>query len=339
MDASAWVLVSTGLVVLMLFGLSLLYWAGHGSAASHRPLLWPLVAASSASLVWAAWGYNVALGDGWPAWLPWEGTTNNLPTATYAGFQMTFAAITIALVYGGDAWRWRPGPLFALFWTLMVYQPTAHWVWHANGWLARLGAIDFAGGTVVHVSAGAAVLACALVTGRRRLWQTVQSPPHTVLALGLLWVGWFGFNGGSALAAGVEAGQAVVATHLAASAGLLVGFALARPGEIVSSSVNGALAGLVAITPAAGLATVPSALAIGLVAALLTTAAARVLHRVINDPYDVMAVHGVGGVFGALATELLMAAQAVAVLAVGTWSFVWTAVLAMVHRLVVGLED
>jgi ammonium transporter, Amt family len=232
-------------------------------------------------------------------------------------FQMTFAIITPALVIGGYAERIRFSVVlwFSALWLLLVYVPIAHWVW-GGGWLAKLGVMDFAGGIVVHVNAGVAALVCALVIGRRRGFPNVPMAPHSlplaVAGAGMLWVGWFGFNGGSALAANGTAAMAVVATHLGASAGALAWMLLewrryGKPSAL--GVITGMVAGLGTITPASGFVGPAGALAIGFSAGIVCFFATQLLKRVlhIDDSLDVSPVHGVGGVVGTLLTGVFAA--------------------------------
>jgi Amt family ammonium transporter len=227
-------------------------------------------------------------------------------------FQMTFAVITPALVIGGFAERMRFGPVltFSVLWLLVVYVPIAHWVW-GGGWLAQLGVMDFAGGIVVHVSAGVAALVCALVLGKRRGFphtaMTPHSLPFTVAGGGMLWVGWFGFNAGSALAANGSAGMAMLATHMGAAAGALAWMIAewTRYGKpSMLGVVTGMVAGLGTITPASGFVGPMGAVAIGLAAGTVCFFATQLLKRKleIDDSLDVSPVHGVGGMVGTLLT-------------------------------------
>jgi Amt family ammonium transporter len=232
-------------------------------------------------------------------------------------FQMTFAIITPALIIGGFAERMRFSAVlgFTILWLLFVYVPLAHWVW-GGGWLAKLGVMDFAGGIVVHVSAGMAALVCALVLGRRRGFpQTAMTPhslPLTVAGAGMLWVGWFGFNAGSALAANGSAGMAMLTTHMGASAGALAWMAVewkkyGKPSML--GVVTGMVAGLGTITPASGFVGPLGAVCIGLVAGTVCFFATQLLKRKlsIDDSLDVSPVHGVGGVVGSLLTGVFAA--------------------------------
>ena len=229
----------------------------------------------------------------------------------FAAFQLMFAAITPALITGAFAERKRFGAfvLFTVLWSILVYSPIAHWVWSADGWLFKLGALDFAGGTVVHISSGVSALIVAILIGRRVVNGESMEPhdvPMTVLGAGLLWFGWFGFNAGSALSAGGLAASAFIVTNTAAAAATIT-WVLAsylHKGKVsVVGAACGAVAGLVAITPASGFVTVGGSLIIGLVAGGLCYSATLLRARVkVDDALDVFAVHGVGGMFGAIAT-------------------------------------
>ncbi|MCW5654878.1 MAG: ammonium transporter [Hydrogenophaga sp.] len=240
----------------------------------------------------------------------------HVPEAVFAMFQLTFAIITCALVVGALVERMHFGALlgFAGLWLLLVYAPIAHWVWEPGGWLAQLGVLDFAGGAVVHINAGAAALVCAYALGPRTGYGREPFVPFnlglTMAGTGLLWVGWFGFNAGSALTADGRAGLALLVTHVAAASGALAWMAaewLARKRATLLGLCSGVVAGLVAITPAAGFVTPRSALLIGLVAGVACYWGATALKRRLraDDSLDVFGVHGVGGLVGALLTGLL----------------------------------
>jgi Amt family ammonium transporter len=273
----------------------------------------------------------------------------HVPESVFAMFQLTFAIITCALVVGALVERMHFGALltFTGLWLLLVYAPIAHWVWEPGGWLAQLGALDFAGGAVVHINAGAAALVCAYALGPREGYGREPFIPFnlglTMAGTGLLWVGWFGFNAGSALAADGRAGLAMAVTHIAAAAGALSWMGaewLARKRASLLGLCSGVVAGLVAITPAAGFVTPRSALLIGLVAGVACYWGATALKRKLraDDSLDVFGVHGVGGLVGALLTGLLadpaisgvevsFMAQVIACVAVLAYSLVMTAVV------------
>ena len=236
-----------------------------------------------------------------------------IPFILFAAFQLMFAAITPALITGAFAERKRFGAfvVFTVLWSLFVYSPVAHWVWSVDGWLFQLGALDFAGGTVVHVTSGVSALVVALLIGRRVVSGEGMEPhdiPMTVLGAGLLWFGWFGFNAGSALAANGLAANALLVTNTAAAAATItwvLASYLHKTKVSVVGAAAGAVAGLVAITPASGFVTAGGALAIGLVAGGLCYSATLLRERLrVDDALDVFAVHGVGGTFGAVATGI-----------------------------------
>jgi Amt family ammonium transporter len=240
-----------------------------------------------------------------------------VPFVLFAAFQLMFAAITPALITGAFAERKRFGAfvLFTILWSILVYSPLAHWVWSTDGWLFKLGALDFAGGTVVHISSGVSALIVALIIGRRVTNGDRMEPhdvPMTVLGAGLLWFGWFGFNAGSAVAANGLAASAFIVTNTAAAAAtitwVLASYLRGRKVSVVGAAC-GAVAGLVAITPASGFVSVGGALIIGLVAGGLCFSATLLRERLkVDDALDVFAVHGVGGTFGALATGVFATA-------------------------------
>jgi Amt family ammonium transporter len=280
------------------------------------------------SVVWILVGFSIAFapdatGLGLFGGLNFVGFTNvglqpaqgsTIPFVLFAAFQLMFAAITPALITGAFAERKRFASfvIFTVLWSVFVYSPIAHWVWASDGWLFKLGALDFAGGTVVHASSGVSALIVALLIGRRVVNGDRMEPhdiPMTVLGAGLLWFGWFGFNAGSALSAGGLAANALLVTNTAAAAATIT-WVLAsylHKGKVsVSGAACGAVAGLVAITPASGFVTAGGALIIGLVAGGLCYSATLLRERIkVDDALDVFAVHGVGGVFGAVATGVL----------------------------------
>jgi Amt family ammonium transporter len=322
---TAWVLAASALVMLMLPGLALFY---GGLVRSKSMLNTFMMSATPLGLVGVQWvliGYSLAFSPGSPVLggLGWWGFggVGAAPNAAYAGtvphlafaaFQAMFAAITVALVAGAVAerMRFRAYLLFVVLWTTLIYDPLAHWVWGDGGWLHTLGALDFAGGTVVHVSAGTSALVAAVLLGARREYRKVAIVPHnvpfTLLGAGLLWFGWFGFNAGSALAANDVAASAFVTTHTAAAAALTAWMLLdlvrlGRPTAV--GAATGAVVGLVAITPAAGFVTPRGALAIGVLAAAASYFAILARSRTrVDDALDVFACHGVAGVVGAMLT-------------------------------------
>jgi Amt family ammonium transporter len=384
----AWVLTSTGLVMLMVPALAFFY----GGLVRRKNLVSTLVQCiiifAVVSLVWFFWGYNFVFGKSIggiigfsPNLFGLNGLTINTVNSSYApaipeilffAFQLKFAAITPALIIGACAERIRFKSLliFVILWSTLIYSPIAHWVWNVNGWLHVLGTFDFAGGIVVHIAAGLSALAAALVVGRRKgcvYWKdqlkaldqkgpgksstlaTEFKPtniPYVILGAGLLWFGWFGFNGGSALAADNIAVSAVVVTNLAASAAavswMLMDWAIKGKPSAIGIAV-GAVCGLAAITAASGYVSFVAAVIIGLVAGIVSNLVAnwRAGRSRIDDTLDVFACHGIGGMIGAIAVGLFATAlvnpsvnglfyghpaqlgiQALAVIAVSAFAFV-----------------
>ena len=326
---TAWMLTSTALVMIMLPGLALFY----GGLVRRKNVLSTIMHSffglALVSVVWVIVGFSLAFGPDVNGWgliggLDYIGFNNvglepstvyatTIPFLLFAAFQLMFAAITPALITGAFAERKRFGAfvLFTILWSILVYSPIAHWVWSTDGWLFKLGALDFAGGTVVHISSGVSALIVAILIGRRVVNGESMEPhdvPMTVLGAGLLWFGWFGFNAGSAVTAGGLAASAFVVTNTAAAAATIT-WVLAsylHKGKVsVVGAACGAVAGLVAITPASGFVTPGGALIIGLVAGGLCYSATLLRARVkVDDALDVFAVHGVGGMFGAIATGI-----------------------------------
>jgi Amt family ammonium transporter len=322
---TAWVLIATALVLLMVPGLAFFYGGLVRSKSALNTMLMSLGALAIVTVQWVLFGYSLAFGPGstWIGGLAHVGFAGvtAAPNATYAAalphllfaaFQAMFAGIAVALFSGAiiDRMRFAAYLTFGLIWTTLVYDPLAHWVWGDGGWLRTLGALDFAGGTVVHISAGITALVLAKVLGPRRDFKRVPTVPHNVpfalLGAGMLWFGWFGFNAGSALAADGIAANALVTTHAAAAASLLTWILLElyKGGRATAvGAATGAVVGLVAITPAAGFVTPMSALAIGFLAAPVSFV---VLHyrakTSLDDTLDVFACHGVAGIVGAVLT-------------------------------------
>ncbi len=332
---TAWMLVSSGLVMFMLPGLALFY----GGLVRRKNVLSTIMHSffglALVTIVWVVVGFSIAFGPsidglglvGDPRAYPFLTGVGMAPSDTYApsvpfvlfaAFQLMFAAITPALISGAFAERKRFAAFvtFTILWSLVIYSPLAHMVWSADGWLYRLGALDYAGGTVVHIASGVSAVVAALMIGSRRRNGERMDPhdvPMTVLGAGILWFGWFGFNAGSAVAADGRAAMAFVVTTVAAAAGMLswVGAQYARTGKVsVVGAAAGAVAGLVAITPGSGFVGVGGALVIGLVVGGLSYLAAGLLRdRLhIDDALDVFAVHGVGGMWGAVATGIFAVA-------------------------------
>ncbi|MCY4450741.1 MAG: ammonium transporter [Immundisolibacterales bacterium] len=319
-------LTATALVLLMtLPGVALFY----GGLVRSRNVLSVTMQcmgiAALATVLWTAYGYSLAFGDGgwfaggldkaFFAGVDRSALEGTIPESVFAAFQLTFAIITPALVFGGVAERLRFSTMlwFSGLWLTLVYFPVAHWVW-GGGWLAKLGVLDYAGGTVVHVNAGVAALTAALVMGRRRGFPATPMPPHnlvfTIAGACLLWVGWFGFNAGSALAANGDAGMALLTTQVAAAGSALAWMVsewvkFGRPSAL--GVATGIVAGLVAITPAAGFVGPAGALIIGVAGGVACFWATFVVKRrlAIDDSLDVFSVHGIGGFVGALLTGAL----------------------------------
>lgn len=322
---TAWVLMSTALVLLMVPGLAFFYGGLVRTKSALNTMLMSLGALGVVTVQWVLFGYSLAFGPG-PSWIggfEWlgfmgVGTAPNptysalLPHVLFAAFQAMFAGITVALFSGAiiDRMRFVAYLTFGVIWTTIIYDPLAHWVWGDGGWLRKLGALDFAGGTVVHISAGTTAVVLALFLGPRRDFKRIPNVPHNVpfalLGAGLLWFGWFGFNAGSALAADGIAANALVTTHSAAAAGMITWLVLelVKGGRATAvGAATGAVVGLVAITPAAGFVTPLSALAMGALAAPFSFFALHYRPRTrLDDTLDVFACHGVAGIMGAVLT-------------------------------------
>jgi Amt family ammonium transporter len=331
---TAWLLTATALVLFMtLPGLAAFYGGLVRSKNVLSVLIQCFAISCVVSVLWLLGGYGLAFGDGgaaqpligsvskvWFAGVGRDAVSGTVPEAAFAMFQLTFAIITPALVIGGFAERMRFSAVmaFAIAWLVLVYLPVCHWVW-GGGWLAKLGVLDFAGGIVVHVNAGAAALVAALTLRERRGFPHTAMPPHnmplTVVGAGMLWVGWYGFNGGSALASNGTAAMAILVTHLGASTGALAWMALewARYGKpSVLGIVTGMVAGLGTITPASGFVGPVGGVAIGAVAGMVCFFATNFLKRTlkIDDSLDVSPVHGIGGIVGTVLTGVFVSAAA-----------------------------
>ena len=331
--ATAWVLMSSALVLFMTPGLAFFY----GGMVRSRHVLGMLMqnffSMGIVSVLWAVVGFSLAFGDGGrfignlefaglrglaDATTQLPGYTGDfalvVPVMAFAAYQMMFAVITPALITGATADRLKFSgyAVFLSAWLILVYTPVAHWVFSPTGWLFTWGALDFAGGTVVHVNAGIAALMCVLVVGKRKGWPNTPMPPHnlpfTLLGTGILWFGWFGFNAGSALAANGVAAQAFMNTHLAAASGMLGWLVVERikGGHATTlGAASGAVTGLVAITPCAGFVGGMSPVIIGLVAGGLCFSAIQLKFRFgYDDSLDVVGVHLVGGIVGSLVLGL-----------------------------------
>lgn len=327
---TAWILTSTALVLFMtLPGLSLFYGGLVRSKNVLSILMQCFTIACVASVLWFIVGYSMAFADG-SSWVGGmsklflsgvmeNSVSGDLPETVFVMFQMTFAIITPALIVGAFAERMKFSSviLFSALWLLAVYAPVTHWVW-GGGWLGEMGLLDFAGGTVVHVTAGVAALVSALVLGNRKGYGTTAMPPHnmtmTVTGAGMLWVGWFGFNAGSALAANGDAGMAMLVTHLSAAMGAFTWLCIewikyGKPS--VLGAVTGMVAGLGTITPASGFVGPAGAVVIGFSAGIVCFWATLWIKQVlkIDDSLDVFPVHGVGGILGTLMAGIFASSE------------------------------
>ena len=320
---TAWVLSSTALVLFMTIpGLSLFY-AGLVRVRNVLSVLMQcFTIVCLVTILWLLVGYSLAFDEGTPfvgglskmlfAGVGEDAMSGTIPESAFATFQLTFAIITVALIVGGFAERMRFSSvlLFATLWLLLVYAPICHWVW-GGGWLQEMGLLDFAGGTVVHITAGTAAVVAAMVVGSRRGFPEQNMAPHnmtlTVAGAGMLWVGWFGFNGGSALAANGDAAMAITVTHISAAAGAFTWMVAewiryGKPSAL--GAVTGMVAGLGTITPASGFVGPAGALVIGIAAGVLCFLATNFMKRTlkIDDSLDVFPVHAVGGILGTVLT-------------------------------------
>ncbi len=378
---TAWVLTATALVMLMTPALALFY----GGLVRRKNVLSILMQCmfilALVSVTWVLVGYTLAFGKDLNGWgiiggldnigLKGVGTdpgpyAKTIPASAFALFQMMFAIITPALIIGAFAERkrFKAFVLFALLWSLLVYSPVAHWVWGDGGWLRNMGVLDYAGGTVVHISSGVAALVAALVLGPRVRRESDRFEPHdvrlTVIGAGILWFGWFGFNGGSALAADGHAVNAVMVTNTAAGMGALTWLTMSwlhKGSPSVIGAVSGAIAGEVGITPASGFVDPSSAIVIGFLAGAVCYGAILLRQRLkIDDALDVWAVHGVGGTLGVLLTGVLavtaiggakglvegnvsqVGTQLIAIVAIWIYSAVATLIILKVVDFCVGLR-
>ena len=376
----AWLLTSTALVLFMtLPGLALFY-AGLVRSKNALSILMQCFALTCLmSLLWMFAGYGLAFGDGGTlnayigsgnimlAGVTRDAMSGTVPETVFVMFQMTFAIITPALIIGGFAERMKFSAVlvFSTLWLFVVYAPVCHWVW-GGGWLGEMGLLDFAGGTVVHINAGVAAIVTAMVLGNRRGFPQTAMPPHnltlTVAGASMLWVGWFGFNAGSAVAANNDAGMAMLATHISAAAGSLAWMAIewikhGKPS--VLGIVTGMVAGLGTITPASGFVGPVGALCIGTVAGVVCYFSTQAIKRTfkIDDSLDVFPVHGVGGILGTMLAGVFVAerfggsgyadgvtmgaqltTQFTGVIATVAWCAVMTFILLKVTQAIVGLR-
>jgi len=326
---TAWMLTSAALVLMMTIpGLFLFYGGLVRRKNVLSTIMHSFIIVALISIQWVLWGYTLAFGPdigGIIGGLDWLGLNGvgpepnpdyaaTIPHAAFMIYQMMFAVITPALITGAFAERVKFSSfiLFILLWATFIYDPLAHWVWGVKGWMREMGALDFAGGTVVHISSGASALVAAIMFGKRIGYGQEAMPPHnlpfSVIGAGLLWVGWFGFNAGSALAADGLATSAFVVTHIATAAAALSWLAMdwiSRGKPTVLGAASGAVAGLVAITPGAGFVSPMSAILIGIGGGVLCSVACNLKPSFgYDDSLDVVGVHGVGGTWGALATGL-----------------------------------
>ncbi len=379
---TAWLLISTALVMFMTPGLALFYGGMVRKKNVLGTIMQSFIILGVVSIQWALWGYTLSFGPdvhhliGDLSWFGLNGVGQapnpdygaTVPHQVFMMFQMMFAVITPALITGAVAerFKFKTFLVFTLIWCTVVYDPIAHWVWGVGGWVRNMGAIDFAGGTVVHISSGVAALAAALIVGKRKGYPHTAMPPHnltmTLLGAALLWFGWFGFNAGSAIASNGLAGAAFMVTHLATAAAALSWTAVEwfhRKRPTVLGAASGAVAGLVAITPASGYVTPLGAIVIGLVAGALCYMAVSMKHKFgYDDSLDVVGVHGVGGTWGAIATGLfatlavnsaganglfygnpaLLGKQLIAIAASLGYSFVMTSIILKVLDKTMGLR-
>jgi ammonium transporter, Amt family len=329
---TAWILTATALVLFMTVpGLSFFY-AGLVRSKNVLSILMQCFSiAAVISMLWLVYGYSIAFGPAEGGW--WGGLSKvflagitvdsvwgDIPEPLFVAFQMTFAIITPALIVGAFAERMKFSSMmvFVILWATLVYFPVCHWVWNSNGWLYKMGLIDFAGGTVVHVTAGVAAVVMAVMLGKRRDFQVAPMIPHnltmTLAGAGMLWVGWYGFNGGSALAADGSAAMALLATHMSASAGAITWMCIewvrhGKPSGL--GAATGLIAGLATITPAAGSVGPAGGMVIGMMGGFICFFATHYLKNKlkIDDSLDVFPVHGVGGMLGTLLAAVFISAD------------------------------
>jgi len=377
---TAWLLTSTALVLFMTIPGLALFYSGLVRAKNTLSVLMQCFAITCLmSLLWMFAGYGLAFGDG-GSWNNFIGSGNIMladvtrvgmsgavPETVFIMFQMTFAVITPALIVGGFAERMKFSAVlvFSTLWMFVVYVPVCHWVW-GGGWLAQMGLLDFAGGTVVHINAGVAAIIAAMVLGKRKGFPNSAMPPHnltmTVTGAAMLWVGWFGFNAGSAVAANGDAGMAMLVTHISAAAGSLAWMCVewVKHGKpSVLGIVTGMVAGLGTITPASGYVGPTGALVIGISAGIVCYYSTQYIKRTlkIDDSLDVFPVHGVGGILGTILAGVFVAeqfggigyaegvtmssqltVQLYGVLATTFWCGIMTLVLLLLTKKLVGLR-
>jgi Amt family ammonium transporter len=379
---TAWLLISTALVMLMTPGLALFYGGMVRQKNVLGTLMQSFIALGIVSVQWVLIGYSLAFGPdighliGGLQWMGLNGVgldpnpdyAATVPHQAFMIFQMMFAVITPALITGAFAERFKFSTylVFVIAWSTLVYAPLAHWVWGVGGWIHNLGALDFAGGLVVHISSGVSALAAALIVGKRKGHGHDYMPPHnmtmTLMGASILWFGWFGFNGGSAIGSGALATSAFVVTHIAAASAAISWIMIewAKRGKpTMLGAASGCVAGLVAITPASGFVGPIPALLIGLGAGVLCYYGVNVKNKLgFDDSLDAVGVHGVGGTFGALATGLfaskainpagadglffgnasLLGIQAISILAAVAFAFGMTWIILKVLDMTMGLR-
>ena len=370
---TSWILTSTALVLFMtLPGLALFYTGLVQSKNAISVLMHHFAIACIASIIWVALGYSLAFSEG-NLWiggisniflksLSYNDLSSSIPESTFISFQMTFAIITPALMIGAfvERMKFLAVIIFLSLWLVIVYVPVTHWVW-GGGILAEWGVMDFAGGLVVHATAGVGALVTAMVIGSRKQFPKSINPPHspvlTMIGASMLWVGWFGFNGGSALTAGTNAGMAILATHVSAAAGSIVWMIIewirfGKPSLV--GMVTGMVAGLATVTPASGFVGVPGGLILGISGGILCYLAVDLIRGKlkIDDSLDVFAVHGVGGILGSLLVAVLalesfsgtglsdgqtatgqLYVQVLGVILVVVWTFVFTYIVLKITSL------
>jgi Amt family ammonium transporter len=377
---TAWILVSSALVLLMTPGLALFY----GGMARRKNLLSTIMMSFAmmclVGIIWVLWGYSIGFGSDIGGFLgslnffglsgvgmlPSDIYATSVPHMAFMAFQGMFAIITVALITGAVVERIKFSALlvFSAIWVTVVYGPVCHWVWGDGGWLGGLGALDFAGGAVVHINAGVSALALVLLLGRRKGFpgtaMEANNIPMVTIGAGLLWFGWFGFNAGSSLAADGLAANAFVTTNISAAAAgftwMMLSWIHRRPSLL--GTVTGAVAGLVAITPAAGFVTPMAAIPIGILVSVISYYAVVLMKQKLgfDDSLDVFAVHGVGGIWGALATGIFasesvggvsgliegnigqLGTQVISILVVGAFAFVLTLIIGKLIDITIGLR-
>jgi len=379
---TTWLLISAALVMLMTPGLALFYGGMVRSKNVLGTIMQSFIALGIITIQWAFFGYSLAFGPdighviGSLKWAglrgvgldPFPDYAATVPHQTFMIFQMMFAVITPALITGAFAerFKFKTYLVFLLLWSTFVYDPLAHWVWGIGGWIRNLGGLDFAGGLVVHISSGVAALAAALIVGKRKSYGDEPMPPHnlpmTLMGAGILWFGWFGFNGGSAVASGSLATSAFVATQFAAASAALSWMMVewaSKGNPTVLGAASGAVAGLATITPGSGFVSPISAIIIGFVAGGLCYYAVNLKSKFgYDDSLDVVGVHGVGSTWGVLATGLfaskvinasgsnglffgnasLLVTQAISIASVWIYSFVVTLIILKVLDWTMGLR-